>query len=413
MSAEVKLDSLIDDCILKIAEFLSPVDVVNLASSCTRFFVLARSQIYPNFVKVRLTSTNCKKIAKKSITKKLLETMMIHFGATVRNIELNDLVFACSYLKMVLEKCPRLHTLNIRQHVFTKNEIEELSHNMRTNVEVLIFNHCKNEKAFYTLTIFPKLQTMKFRSTNGEELLSRYDVMPNLTHLEWVQYNLIPPSEIKQIEDLMGLNMRSLKLVGNAGNALFQEIASLMSMKLKNIESLTIDANFPCPLIWLTELNHLKHLKIRDFCCTDITKLLSKLSERGILEDLEVDGGRYNGDFPEFPKLRRLNASFSYHSAYAFITKLRGGRILPLLSSFRTEVLYIYDETLVAIYALNKSLTEIRVTNRHGKLTFSAIQQIIDIQRYAERPRLKLTISPLKLSLAEVISNPYYICKLI
>lgn len=407
MRPVVKLDTLIDDCILKIADYLSPVDVVNLASTCARFFVLAGSKIFPQFVKVRLASTCCKKIEDKTITKELLDTMMLHFGATVQHIELNNLVFACSYLKIVLEKCPRLHTLNITRHVFTKEEIEIISKsNVSTNIRVLILNFCKNVKAFNTLTIFPKLRAVKLNFIQ-EEVLLRHDVLPNLTKLELRGCDFRSKSELKSNFELMGLNMRSLKLVGGEYNQMFAIIAPLITMKLKNIESLTIsiESNVSS-LLCLTELNHLKDLKIFGICCCiNVTELLNKLSARGRLERLELNGGTYWDNFPQFEKLRRLRLN-PFHITS---NNLHGARNMPLVTHLWIgKAPHINDKMLVALYAFKKSLIEMQVTNEEGIITFSAIKQIIDYLRYrgADRPHLKLTIKPFKLRKAEVISNP-------
>lgn len=416
MKPDVKLDTLIDDCILKIVDYLSPVDVVNLASSCTRFFEFARSNIFSKFVKVQLDSKYCKKIEGKTITNEILETMMMVFGATVEHIELNCLVFACSYLKIVLEKCPRLHTLNIKQHVFTKEEIETIS-NVSTNIRVLILNSCKNVKAFHTLPIFPKLREIKLRwtITTPDELLLRHDVLPNLTELELVDFNFKSTSELKSNFELMGLNMRSLKLIGGEYDSIFREIAPLIIMKLKNIESFTICISDVSSLLCLTELNHLKYLSISGICCcVNLTELLNRLSARGILEALKLDGGTYMNDFPQFQKLRILRI-LRLNMCNGSSVNLIKACVIPLITHLWIGSMRdMTDDMLVALYAFKKSLIELRVSNEKRLITFSAIQQIIDYLRYrgADRPHLKLTIQPFELSLAEVISYLYNTRKL-
>lgn len=399
MWPEVKLTTLTDDCILKIVNFLSPVDVVNLASTCSRFFILFKCSIYPKFVKVRLASTYCKNIADKTITKELLERMMMHFGAAVQHIELNGLAFACSFLKIVLENCPQLHTLLIRRHVFTDEEVQAIS-NMKTNIKVLILSLCKNVKAFHSITIFPKLESIKLRKIDPDEILLQQHAMPNLAELELTLCGL-PGSQLRQNVEWTGLNMRSLKI----GESESLGIGPWITRTLQNIESITISfvygsCNFNC----LADLKHLKYLNMGLCCCTDITELINKLGQRGILEELILDGGTFKGNLPNFQKLRRLRLNL-FHTTENIIKQLRGARFMPLITHLWIGDKAYKDELLIAVYASKKSLIQMRVLNKNRRITFSAIQQIIDYLRFrgAGRPHLKLSISSLRLSLKEVI----------
>lgn len=309
------LESLNDDCLLQIIQYLSLFQITNLSSTCTRLQKFAIDFVYPKMVqKVEIQfkydeDSSFDSLSIYTTDMYYLEKPFESFGGSVEQLTFNgsyddDKDYTqpietrnLSTMGKLLDLCPNLHTLRIRQIDFRSDNIDLLNH-VTVNLKELEFVRCTNTTNDWSeaLKRFLKLEHLALTGSN-ETTADFFKSSSTLSSLDIDCLSLNYKAEdLEKIFVQNGSSLQKLRLVNFMGSSVYQSILTLV-VKLPKLEYLAMEGRISQKLTdSLNELPHLKSLKL--WCAEDesVNFLLRKLSDLGTIEDLDIEDGVFNNE---------------------------------------------------------------------------------------------------------------------
>lgn len=411
-----------DDCLREIFGYLNVIDAVNIASTCKRLRCFANENHYPKFIKFEIKPDVLweESRTESPITINLWRTMMKHFGSIIEEMDFwgaNLPEFHGDYLHSLLELCPNLHTLRIRNFRFfcwrtSMSDFILKGSKIKSGIKVLEIYECMGMHLSDTLWTIIIVNFHELRSLNITSSRMLGPFFTNLNNLESLELQNcgVTESQLEIFCENNGATMRKLKLV--RCQALRVSVFPMITSKLPEIEELEIDMNsvtHPDQLNCLEQLNHLKKLIIVILeKPLKIGSFLQLLGNRGLLELLEIYGGVLDaetfGSLNHFQRLKTLRLLYP-KSEVKYMMDMIVDADLPELVEFYAEACdSITDANLVAMVTSKPSLTIVDVLF-NKKVTFAAVRQITNVLKSdfdGNRPHLKLNIDTIKLGEEEV-----------
>lgn len=295
------LDTISNDFLLQIWQYLDILDSVNLASTCTRLLSFACDFIFPKQAREMVIQTKDAFIYgiddlvfRSQLKMSDLEIPFKRFGSFVEHLALRRMGYRNTIptysarlfvdFEKLLDLCPNLHSLCLNNLEF-RNEDVHLFRHVTAGLEELQLVYCSGitNKWSEELNRFTKLQ-ISMISYNGEIVdIFKLNNLSSLTIDDNPSLSDLGTILNKNAQSLRQLNMKRISHD-------YREITSLIIEKLPNLESLAIELTAELTNS-LPALPHLKSLKLSayGYPMQRVNSLLRKLSDCGTIEDLCIE----------------------------------------------------------------------------------------------------------------------------
>lgn len=314
-----EFETINDDCLWIIVNYLNILDVVNLAATCSRFHNFAEDVIYPK--KARkifiidcqidtltaslLTASDAKLMRKIKI--KRIETAVSCFGEFVNDLRFN--LSSCHRKNhkiwrscvMMMEHCQNLTTLSI-QHVILKRrdirELQRLIENYQNLKELVLFECSGLTNNWSTTPLNRNSKVDKLSMTAANKISSNFfEYFSDLSSLT-VRFtsNCWKTSDIVNIFSNNSHSLKHLNLMNLFVLDGYECVGRIIDEKLQKLERLELDINITDKTWYMIEMNNLKSLKVGFADNTRINAVLRLLSDTGIIEKLHIHEGVFEDE---------------------------------------------------------------------------------------------------------------------
>lgn len=424
------LDNISNDFLLQICQYLNIFDVVNLASTCRRLHNFASGHIFPKLAKHlelymtgnhgrigeewynpnRVQSDDSDFILNLKIID--LENSFEKFGSFVKHLTLKGSflrrfadIFQTECLRdfeRLLDMCPNLQTLCMELVEFNKEDGHLLQH-ITSGIKRLEFKRCSGIPNDWTegLKRFSKLEQITFTGYNKTNVdLFKYSHLSSLT----IGNESCTMYDLEKIFDKNHQSMQQLKLlswVSQTKEIDYQDIATLIIDKLPNLKYLAIEDEVSVKLSnSLTELPHLKSLKL--FCNGhSVNSLLRNLSDRGKIEDLDIEDGVFVEEdetnkpplvFNKLKSFRWIMIRYNSIQIFRALTKSQ----MPAIRNFDLDLIKDNITDLLSVFETKETLKTLTITCYDIDVRFAFLQRLIEILNLdGTRPFLNLNMKSL------------------
>lgn len=416
-----EIQNINDDSLRHIFRYLNLMDGVNMAKTCTRFENFSHTDFFPHAKQIRI------EIDTKFIILKapLIDTFTSE--STLRNMEVayqyfdqfvEDLTFMLLYVPTPNEQAiiwrsslimmagsPYLKALHYNSWSLNADQTDELQDQIEkfeylTELDISgSAGITNNWRAPYRG--IPKIEKLNF---TVRDVISTHflDYFRNLSSLiiDFKQIHCCEAQDLARMFDNNGHCLQILKLYNLSEVRNYSTVGRLIMAKLTKLKSLELAFHMSNSSKYMTELAHLKSLKV---CCSHgaINSFLRTLSKNGIIEELEICDGVFIDDENEpqlvFNKLRSLSLQQVCRMPSFWITMT--GSHMPVLQSFdiglreRSE---LYD--LLGFIESKRTIKSLQITHRrpHNDFVllpfFTQLIQILEEPCTPPRPFLHLNI---------------------
>lgn len=313
-----KLESINDDCLLKIYKYLKIVDVVNLAATCTRLQNVAKEHCLRKKAK-RIIIINEKqnvyltapldKTYLSEIHLNSLEISFKYFGEFVEDLAFKSKFYLCSYGKptlklmyeIALEHCGQyLKTLRYNNFKFTIDDTAALQNRieMFQNLKELDIMGCTGITNNWppTLKGISRIEKLALSATNviNPHFFEHFRNLSSLTvdffRTTWHAVDL------EKTFDLIGNCLEHLIIqdkYNSVKEPVYKSMVTLINDKLPKLKCLELEGGSAAG----SNLPHLKFLRIysRELSL-NINLLLQTLSDNEIIQELSIHGGFFTED---------------------------------------------------------------------------------------------------------------------
>lgn len=426
------LESLNDDCLAQICQYLSLFGVAKLASTCTRLHEFANTFVFPKAVKkveIKFTYETDSSDDSFSIFTTEMDYLVKPFegfGYSIEQLTFNGSMEDCddflqpietdnlSSIAKLLDLCPNLHSLCFQQVRFTSDNIYLLSH-VTPDLKELKFVRCASTTDDWSKALkrFPTLEHITLTGSEDNETTAVFfENTRNLSSLAISYDNLKDAQDLETLFYQNRSSLQKLEITNYYQTTQYQSIRTLI-VELPKLEYLSIDDRLSQELIdSLDDLPQLKSLKI--WCGgMSVNSLLRKLSDLGTIEDLDIKDVVYDMEidvrpliFNQLKSIRLTGANFSVNDNE--VTDLVGIfksliiSEMPVITCFDFELkddeqgrylleLFKSKPTVKTMFIAFASM-KIKMQNR-----CALVIRIIDILKMNEKRRpLNLKVSPLR-----------------
>lgn len=425
-SKSTELTSINNDCLREICKYLNIFEVVNLATTCTRLQTFAVDFWYPKIAsKIQISLTHWSTVPVRTTSIDLhmmmdLKKPFERFGSAIEQLTLRgsyqrDLTIimglkCASSFRKLLVLCPNLQSLCIQDVSFISADASILD-NVTPSLKELKFERCTNIGNNWSAA-FKRLSQIETISVTGRNRITALFFMDtlNLRTLTIDYDSLRTHKDLEKVFNQNGHGIRHLKLINFSKLLYFQSIRTLIVEKLPMLEHLSIETYNSVTLTnLLTELPHLRSLRVRDGYAVNLNSLLRKIVELGTIEDLNIDGGFVDGEVENgsplnFGKLQSIHWQPCFKQDPLVLFKALTRCQMPAIKCFSINLRAINLIThgsweMLAFFESKTTLRSIAINGFTWNTWINAdrnrlILGIIDILK-RNRPFLNLTIYPL------------------
>lgn len=450
------IESINNDCLRDIFKYLDLFEAVNLATTCTRFFDFANSDIFPLKAKKINIYMNARIVRISSYTwnfdfddeeyyegdneyydyednayvpNNIFTWMPIFlfdcFGAHVQHLTLqtteaeegfsgysfsmvmtNGIDTGCLLnFAEVLKLCPNLNSLSIKNVRFPKDAIQTLK-SLTSRLDHLELIRCFGITNDWSEALKgnAKLNKLTLIGSNytSEKFFTNFN---SLSELTIGHQSCSSAKSFEVICDLNGHSLEHIKLAHFSKSDNFQTITSLIVDKLPKLKTLAVVEYFTDKLTaMIDELPHLNSLKI--FCSDrNVNSLMRKLSDHGNIEYLEFQSGIFNCEKMAQPLIFKKLKSFRWIKKYKFESfKNCSGMLIAITESHMPEICNLYfgldlvlenhANELLNLFESKTTLKTLGIMcTRHEFEPSTLFRKIISILKMQNREFLTLTLS--------------------
>lgn len=436
-----ELESISDDCLRYIYQYLGIMDVVNLSVTSTRMLDFAKAVAFlkkarslrleikagmsapmPWNLSAPLINSiyswesddpfNNANTYDSKLTKESVVAAFRYFGEFVEDLSIysfcKDLSEDWCAIKIVLKNCKYLKKLRfccgcgLNLKSFEVKALQDqiaMLHNLK-ELDLYGGGFTKYWPAPAALKGFPSVDKLSLTATDeitahfGRYFQNISSLTIDLDHCQWDQ------DDFAMIFDQVGSSLDYLKIFHANDYIDFQQsLAMLITMRLPKLKSLAyVDrTETDDGTEFLIELPQLKFLRIR-LNCESTNSILQTLSNNGVIEFLQIQEGRYDEDFkaPELPLHSLQTLILTEFIGISKLLKVLTTSEMPALHSFVSfiEMEDIYD-FLRFVESKNRLKTIHIFIEEEVQRQSKFLERIIAILRKPcspERPFLNLTM---------------------
>lgn len=364
-----KFESINDDCLREICQYLDIMDVVNIAATCTRLLNFAKEVIFPKKTKHIIVETGLDEIPvtitfpmdnqfSSKITLKSLVTAFRCFGEFVEDLTLEFIEYICfqrvldvcpmkktkiwhSYV-IVMERCQYLKTFSFKYFDFDLDKthtLQERIENFRDLNELNLWR-CKGITNNWSsrLNTFKNVDKMTLTANNAISgtFFENFKHLSSLTiDFDFCKWRA---DDLAIICDVISSSLEHLKIMDKDNHFNdYQAIAALITEKLVKLKSLEFHGHLTESSKFLTDLPLVKILHIRS-SNMNINSLMQTLSDNGNVEELSICWTIYSNENANAPplvfnKLRHLHLDWFGNLNSEFFEAITRSH-MPAIESF-------------------------------------------------------------------------------
>lgn len=398
------LESINEDCLRQICQYLDIIEVANLSSTCTRLQEFANKCIFPKIAKhveIRFRNNEKENVIRAEIVNRIFES----FGSFVEQLTFE---FAYTVHRMVLERvldlCTNLHSLCMKNVSFKRDYVFILYH-ATNSLKELKFEDCVGIQVSHgALHRFRKLEHITLIGTiwmdlDWDYLTAKFFKNTDLLGLKIDLYSDFEIKAIEKIFDQIGRSLKQLKLNIFVPTADYLLIAAIIGEKLTKLENLAITAERIVENTSIRALIQLTQLKFLDLYCSGIggnnlNSLLQDISNCGTIEHLRL---RFNSDVYDiedvnvpplvFKKLQKcviLPLKINLYMLFKALTKSHMPAITCFEFGYYEKALH---DSLLAFIVSKKTLKFMIIWRRNRVDTFPLVLQVIEILKLSNENR--------------------------
>lgn len=432
------LTTIIDDCLLHIMTFLTIIDIVNLAATCTKLHDAAKTIISAK----RMSSISIEPYFKAFKIKSLssehpfaladLEVLFVYFGDLVVELTVRCQNCKISRIRLcnLLKHCQHLETLRILNFDLTFDETHGLQNIIEqfenlNELNLLGSTGITNNWRRHTMNCHSRIEKLSLTARNpiNYNFLNKFMNLSSLT-IDFVVSNSWSVADLEKILQNNRHCLKHLKVTRLIALRYYERFGQMITAdKLPNLDNLAIDVRLFDPTHRLIEHPHLRSLVIEaQHYNRNINAHLRTLSDNGRIEELRINHGCFDDATMEppftFNALQRLDCymptrlivpnQLMIQETIACTTKflkLMTSAQMPAIGSFELSTSQTFEPyNLLRFIDSKETLTSIRLHFDRGS-TFSAVEffrQIIGILNKPKRAFMNMAISPLHLGPKEV-----------
>lgn len=411
------LETINDDCLRHIVQYLSIMDCPNFSATCSRFHNFAEAFIYPKKIQRicitycesgRFTATLVASLDNANSSQQLklnsFDMLFSRFGEFV-----NDLTFDLKHCPRkrknevwrTVEKCRNLTTLRLKHFQLVQADTRTLQFLIEKiqNFKELNFINCtgltNNWCSNATSNTVPKVDKLSLSGAKNIISNNFYGYFRNLSSLYvfcdhrsvWQMIN------ISRIFDNNGHSLKNLKLQNLSAISGYETIGILITEKLRILESVGLGFELTENSKHLIELPHLTSLVV--WSDSKVNAALRILNDNGIIEELTVFKGVFEYEDENAPPF-----IFNKLKSFCWKDAKRMSRFLKTLNKADMPVIHTLElkfhnttqnllNELVKFIEAKHTLKSI-LLYFHGKVGFvliDFIRKIINILRVASSPK--------------------------
>lgn len=426
-----KIESVNDDCLYLIYEFLNIKDIVSVSATCTRLLNFAKAYIFPKKVKQIIIRTGLDELPvtvtfpldnrfSSKTTQQSLQTEFQLIGECVEELVL-ELQYSVSPIEkaeiwhsymIVMEHCKYLRTLHFNYFDFDPNETEALKDRIER------FHDLKELKLFRCTGILSNWPAEFTNNSKVEKLalcantpISRHffkyfkDMASLSIDFDFCKWQ---KDDYVMIFDHIGNSLEHLEIIDKDQDCNdYQSIAELITEKILKLKRLTFNGTLTDRSMFIIRLPTLKSLEIVAGYNININLLMRTLSDIGNIEDLTIttglsDEGTHLTEL-NFNRLQSLRLTFREENDYHLMEAITRSN-MPEIYNFEIRCDDFEEfESLLKFLDSKKTLTTIRLSFAAMELTF--LRQIIEVLIKPCMPKravITLQIHPFKIGQEEV-----------
>lgn len=411
------LNTINDNCLLVICQYLNLFDAQSLASTCYRQQEFANTFVIPklskhiklNIVIPQLTILNSNSIL-VSVDK--LSVQLEEISSFVEHLTLSGYgpiqTESWQKFEQIFELCINLQTLSIQTLQFETDGYKILK-NVSPHIKGLHLINCRGITDDWS-TVLKRFSVLSEITMTGCFNKITGVFFENFTQLSYLAVQdfqfrgYFNEKELEQIFDHNKNTMRTLKLV-QLRHVNYDIIFQLISDKLPKLESLTIENEMS--KVWPKNVTaRIRNLKILRLHCPKlvaIDSLMRTLSDWDEIEELSIANGHFSGESIApltFNKLKKLQ--WSSNKSCAEFLKLITDAKMPELRKFffSNDIMgtalnkYSSSDDIVRFIESKKLLRNLAIVGHYDP--FSLVLKIIEMLKSDSgkgRPVLMLDIS--------------------
>lgn len=434
-SSSVTLESINDDCLRHIFQYINIVEVGNVAKTCSRFLNFAKDVIFPKeareiciyFLQGGKTATlsapefsSCFSVftldnfkSSCSIFGEFVEELTFEFKYPEEKSKLWQtsliLMAKCKYLKTL--RISNLHFAGYQTHEL-QDQIERLqnlkeliflqSHGITNNWRAVSKSHSKIRKLSLTWA-FDEITSHFFEYFRN---LSSFTIELHPAIISW---------KTDDFAKMFNNNSHCLQHLKLDGVSDYESIGKMITDKLQKLESLSLKFELTDKSETIVEIPHLKFLEIRGDE-RSMNSVMRKLSDIGIIEELKIYGCGFDDEDDNIPPLIFNNLKSICcdvpENVFGFLKSMTRSR-MPALQNFdlyemetternRHQILR-FIESKIGLKSIWLSL----VIYEDANFCLLFLRQLIEILKKPstpQRPLLNLTIEWIELD-EEMVSE--------
>lgn len=391
------LTDLNSDCLLKIIEYLNPMDLCNVAQTSKRFRDLAQYHFYRKHRNFSCFSILNDGIIHLDMFKRLLRV----FGHHIRSLAIPQYVFvneegiAAELLEVIARYCRESLKLLWMDGFVMNSNLIKLMKPVFNRIEAIEFSNCgiyHNENPMQNVKLMKLIET----EMNHQFLASKF---PKLIELQLIYLDDTQNATVIDfVKSNPGVEKLSIVECYGVSTAVFEAIG-----QLKGLRELEFQQHYSRPEeIFRTDLNNLSaltELKVLKLNCAkhSVSQLLETFVTNGVhLEHLELANGPM--DTPTFESILKLNsltalkfnemADITNSRIYAFAQKLKLLREFAI-KSYGNIGLFGFNAMVRDI----NSLSSLKIDIPDFQMNLETYQGMLNaVQKREERNRLEITI---------------------
>lgn len=417
---ETTLESINDECLRYIFQFLNIFETVNLAATCTRLQNFANDYILSKSakdIKIKLDAFTDNSTSVDGLPE--LFGSIANFADRLSFVVSDDL---CEDGLLTVRNVEKIVLLcqNLRYLCFERVDFKELDimKHVGTNLKELKFVECYSGSTIDWSDILRRLPHLnRITLTDCNIVCNFFDYNHVLSSLT-IERCCVDDKEEHFVRylDVNGHSLQELNLMGFSGSPHFDSIVTLITEKLPNLQNLTIEDKLTEKLTnSVSKFPNLKSLKIH--CEGQCVKtLLRTLSNCGVIVDLEIkyfDIAEWDdNEIPLlFSQLRSLSLRLSPSKPTEYIWRLMTKSQLPEINFVLVDGYEQDVHNILKFFESKKLLESMNVTFRCHTFfesydifaSFSFLRGIIEIlEADCDRPFLTLQIPSLTIGKNEV-----------
>lgn len=418
------LEMINNECLKKVFQYLNLFDATNLASTCSRLLQFANSDIFPKKAK-EIEITMDREICQSDvifstyiISEASLQNPFRYFGNFVEHLHFTDWINVCNRssetekdhwfcsFEKTMKLCPNLKKLTIHNCELEIQEMQILK-DVVCSLNELEISSCDEIVWSYCSDLWKEGLSQLEQITVTSSKIS-CDLLRHCTNLSKLAIDFDNSGYGWKEEDFAGIfdrNGHCLKRLTLQYFYNYQDdaipIATLIAEKLPNLISLKTDflshtlANYT-----VSELQHLKQLEIRD-CNKEVISsnlLMRNLSDRGIIEELIIEGNSFHDeDINEPPLVYKHLQKFNWMASPPCLSLLKAitKSEMPKITDFALDCFpFTFDEEevsheLFAFIQSKNTLKSIQLLIMF-KNPFAIVTRLIEILKSESRPFLSV-----------------------